>query len=314
MLLCVACSSLVPLIFSIAGNTESPWTTAALSRAGFCIAQTVFLATYDRKLFWQKATWISYRESIFQWTALLFIIAYADYAILAFSLKFVDIAIAALFFEGTVVFAMVLLHIFFRGEDRFIRPNKVVVSLIGLSIIGFGFTALSEYGPTGTFASSSSITALSIGIFLATAAGLTSSFWVAAQRWGVDFGRAVTRETDNLRAELFGIVLARLTGNTISTLITSAVGMVLFGETLHGLNIKTGLALGIAAGIGPIALSKANIDTNTTSVNALTYLIPALSLGFLLCLGLVDVTRVDMLVAGTSIVVAANIGIFLKSK
>lgn len=106
------------------------------------------------------------------WRILLTILGNCEYALFAWSLRYIDIAVTTILFQSWPIFFLLLSAMLLRKDAQFEQSDKGTVSLIlliGLGIVGFTFIIFSQTGEFGEFGEAG-VTNLLIGIALAAGA------------------------------------------------------------------------------------------------------------------------------------------------
>ena len=123
------------------------------------------------------------------WRILLTILGNCEYALFAWSLKFIDIAVTTILFQSWPIFFLLLTALFFRRDASIDPSGKGTVSLIlliCLGIIGFGFIIFSQTGEIGEFGELG-LSQLIFGLLLAVGAMALSNL----KAFGIDWGRSL---------------------------------------------------------------------------------------------------------------------------
>ena len=255
-------------------------------------------------------------QHVQSWPMIWMIISTFEFALFIWSVKFIDIAVAAILYETWPVLLIFLTAWLFREEARYRRISLTTWLLVLLSMAGFSFALASQTADFGSlwdiFSDGSYV-----GAILAILSTIAWSLTAFSFRWGANLGREVTqsagqRGTDYLSLELCFVVVGVFIVSLLAAAVSSGIGLAR-GELLNlsQTPVKTfiggGFLLGLAAVGGSIAWRKANIYTTNLGINALAYATPVLSLIWLFSLGQANVTRVDYLVIGAAAIITANL-------
>ena len=249
---------------------------------------------------------------------LLCILGNCEYALLAWSFRFIDISVSTILFQSWVYFNVILVllgQILKEGEGKDeIKNGKTTLSyilLISLGFIGFAFIIASQSGELGELGDIP-LRHLIIGIILAVSAAALGSLKDRGIGWARNLRDQlpdVSGSIDRLNRspEMFFVLVSFLI-SSLGAAITGAVVGLGRSESLDmellGLAFLGGLIVNGTAGI---LWRRANMDENNKSFNALGYAIPVLSLLFLLWLQLAEISRVDYLLIGVVAIVVANL-------
>ena len=245
------------------------------------------------------------------WRILLTILGNCEYALFAWSLQFIDIAVTTLLFQSWPIFFLLLTAVFLRRDASIDPSGKGTVSLvllIGLGFIGFTFIIFSQTGEIGEFGDIG-LSHLVYGLVLALGAMVLSNLKAFGIVWGRNLGNQLSGSLRGLGSNpaMFFVIISFL----LSSLGAAGVGMVVGsarGETfdfgLLSVAFLAGLAFNTTAGL---MWRKANMADDDISFNALGYAIPILALLFLLLFQQAAITRVDYLILGATAIIVANL-------
>ena len=310
MLITVSGISLVPLLVNVSGGAETPFLFSAYLRTGSSIACVLFLLIFHHSTLFNSNTLLMVRHRVFVWpdNRLLVLagVAALDYAFFALSLKFIDVAVAAILFETWPVFIILLAAWLFRGEGRFRKIGFGTVGLICLSLAGFVFAVASQ---------GAGFSSLDLGLFWRAVFGVAlvvvgtvlAALPAFGWRWSADLSNDLSGESGGGSLDLFCLVVSLLVANCFSIGACLSIGLV-GGERISVDAVVVAIIGGIYAhGVATIALRKANFTTDNLGINALAFATPVLSLVWLFSLSQVDVARFDYLVIGAAAIITANL-------
>ena len=219
------------------------------------------------------------------WRILLTILGNCEYALFAWSLKFIDIAVTTILFQSWPIFFL-LLTALFLWKDASIDPSgKGTVSLIlliGLGIIGFGFIIFSQTGEIGKFGDAG-LSHLIFGLLLALGAMSLSNLKAFGIDWGRNLGNQLSGSLRGLGSDpaIFFVIISFLLSSLGAAIVGLMVGLGRgedFDFGLLSLAFVAGLIINTTAGV---MWRKANMDDDDIGFNALGYAIPILALLFL---------------------------------
>ena len=245
------------------------------------------------------------------WRILLTILGNCEYALFAWSIKFIDIAVTTILFQSWPIFFLILSAMVLRRDTRVDPSGKGLLSLIlliGLGFIGFVFIIFSQAGEIGEF-SELSLFHLVIGLVLAAGALILSNLKAFGIEWARDLGQQLSGSLRGLGSDpaIFFVIISFLFSSLGATVVGLIVGFGR-GETfdfeLLGLAFVAGLAVNTTAGL---MWRKTNMSDDDISFNALGYAIPILALLFLFFFEQADITRVDYLILGATAIIVANL-------
>ena len=313
--------SLVPLVVSRSGGAEAPFLFNSLLRIGVSGGCLFFLLLFFRRTLFDSQNLLTIRDHTLAWEhnkfLLLTVVGNLNYAMFAWSVKFLDIAVSSVLFETWPAIMIFLAAWLFRRSDRYRPLSKYTVFLAFVSLVGFLFGLLSQTsGGGGVGGALTGSTLIGGGLVaLGIVAGALFAFGI---RWGADLGKELVSKDGSRSLELFGAVVALLTANLISAVINCVIGLgsgesfsfsggvaLILGLTLPASGIAI-LGGAFAQALGGILLRRANFLTNTFGINSMAYGIPVLSLGWLYIFGDADVARFDYLAIGAIAIIVSN--------
>ena len=247
------------------------------------------------------------------WRILLCILGNCEYALLAWSFRFIDISVATILFQSWSLFSLVWLIVTFQrsNENSGRQSGKSTISLIlliSLGFIGFAFVIASQTGELGELGNIP-LLHLVIGIILAVSAVALGQL----KNWAISWTRNLNRQLSNSLQGLgnspamFFVVVSFLISSLGAAVIGAIVGLAR-SETLDmellGLAFLGGMIVNATAGL---LWRKANISDENKTFNALFFATPVLSLLFLIWFDLANISEVDYLILGVMAMVVANL-------
>ena len=310
MLVAVICYSTVPL-FVTWGDGDGPFLFGALWRVGHLLGAALFLALAYRPLLLNLDNWKAISRRSLSRDMLLWIVCYSGVAWFAWSAELVDISVTAVLYETWPIILIALTGRLFKREARYRAVSKWTFTLPIMAFVGFVFVVLSQSGGFASFGESSLIT-LAFGVSLALAASAATSLNSFGFRWGASLAKDLPvrhrYERDSL--ELFGNVVGSLVSHVFAIPALALAGFAR-GESVNSETVMFGVLGGaLAAGAAGIVWRKANLMTRDLRINAIAYATPALALIWLLALSIVGDVRLDYLLIGAALTVAANVFIY----
>lgn len=133
MLIAVLAFSVLPLVVNLAGGSESPFLFNAGLRLGVAIACLAFLASLYRHTLAEHKDLAVIKKHIWRWkhNKLLVwaVIGSFDYALFAWSIQFIDIAVSAVLFEIYPIGIIFLTAWVYRKEGRYQKITLTAVVL-----------------------------------------------------------------------------------------------------------------------------------------------------------------------------------------
>ena len=330
MLIATLGYSFVPLLIALGGGAENPFLFNGCLTLGLVLSYLPYLLVTHRELLTKPKLRKLIRERIFPsgrlfslsgLAMLLMIVNNFEFAVYAWSARFVDIALSAILFE-TWPILLVLLTVWLYRTDirrhlRYRSLNLTLLTLMVLGFVGFIFVVLSQEGTLlglGRF----QVTSLVIGVVLAVVASGVTSLSAFGFRWGTDLSEDIQKSKLSLKdpnsLDLFGAVIGSIIANAIVIPLNFAVGLAI-GERLPSHILVLAVAAGaVSHGVGTLCWRKSNLMTSNLGVNAIAFGTPILSLVWLFYFSQADVVRVDFLIIGTAAVMTANLLINIQAE
>ena len=253
------------------------------------------------------------------WRILVCILGNCEYALFAWSLRYIDITVSTILFQSWVYFNLILTIMMLilredEGQDKN-KNGKTTLSymlLVGLGFIGFAFVIASQKGELGELGDVE-LRRLVIGIGLALGAMTLGILKNSGIDWARNLGAQLSDisgsiERLNRSPQMFFVLVSFM----ISSLGAAVIGVVVgfgSGESLDMELIGQAFLYGmIINGTAGILWRNANMDENNKSYNALGFATPILSLVFLFWFGLAGFAEdVDYLILGVMAIVVANL-------
>ena len=340
--------ALIPTLIGHIGGRELPFFFMAAWRAGVAIGCVAILLTLYVPLWFNRYNWGRFRYHLstsetkavdwrfpgirlhirvdelripllkwkipgdfIDWRVLLTILGNCEYALFAWSIKYIDIAVTTLLFQSWPIFFLVLTALLLRKDASFDDSGKGMLSLIlliGLGFIGFVFIIFSQTGEIGKFGEIG-VSELVIGMVLALGAMALSNLKAFGIDWARNLGNQLSGSLRGLGSDpaIFFVIISFF----LSSLGAAVVGIVVGlgrGETLDfevlSLAFVAGLVVNTTAGL---MWRKANMADDDISFNALGYAIPILALVALFIFNQADINRVDYLILGATAIIVANL-------
>ncbi len=311
----------LPLAVARSGGVDSPLLFNATMRMGIVLGCLVALAAGYRSLLVNAGVCSIIARSAVRWTMFFSLLSYFDLAFLAASAQFVDISVSAVLYELWPILMIILMARLFRlGQYR--RNFRAMAPSLVVVFAGVGFVVASQTG--GLALGDAGFSTLAVGLGLAVAAALASSFSAFTFRWARDLvdrlravpvaglgGAPVAGYTPGSLA-IFGVIVGYMLSSLASGVVTLGLG-VAWGEAMSLDLVVVAGGGGLLIAAGGVLFRIANTLTDNLGVNALGYVTPAASLVWLAFFLGIGVARVDFLIVGTAAIVAANLMVNLVS-
>ena len=322
--------SFVPLLIALGGGAKNPFLFNGCLTLGLVLSYLPYLLVTHRELLTNPRLLTLIRERIFPsgrlfslsgLAMLLMIVNNFEFAVYAWSTRFVDIALSAILFE-TWPILLVLLTVWLYRTDikRHLRYQSLNITLLTLMVVGFVgfiFVVLSQEG-TLLGLGGVQLSSLVIGVVLAVIASGVTSLSAFGFRWGTDLSSDIQSSELSLKdpksLDLFGAVVGSIMANAIVIPLNFAVGFS-FGERLPLHILVIAVATGaVSHGVATLCWRKSNLMTSNLGVNAIAYGTPILSLVWLFYFSQADVLRVDYLIIGAVGIMTANLLINIEAE
>ena len=321
MIVAVAAFSLVPLSISWFDAASSPFLFTGIWRFGVSAGCLAFLCLLYWPLLHPRNLRILLRL-LLDWRMALAIVGNCEYALFSWSTAFVNVSTTTMLFGARPIFMILFLSLLFKQSAHFDTPDVAklgTLGMLGVGVVGVVFLLSSE---TGVFLSfGDTVPAeMATGIGLAIGAIVLGSFQAFGYSWGADASGKLEQEIQKrgstVQDELRGAGKSLVLGCVVASFFISSLGASLISlcvgwggndtiapNTAVGAFVS-GMVVNLVAGI---AWRQANVTTNNLSINVIAYLVPILSLVFLLAFSQILVERFDYLIIGAGAIVAANL-------
>ncbi len=310
MLLAVTLFSSLPLVIERGGGGQAPFLFNAGMNAGVALGCLVFIGVLYRRLVFNSASLLVIARRAMDVKLALSVVATFNFALFAWSTRLIDVSVAAILFETWPILLILLMTRLFPGGTRYREPAPEMLLLLVLSLAGFAFVVV---GQAGGFANiqTGALSALVVGVTLAVAGAVATSFTAFSFRWGTDVVHAIPPEArqgiGDHSLEMFGVLVAFFIANTVSAVLNSYAGMNT-GEAMDSRTLLSAVVLGAAInGIANVAWRKANLITDNLGINALANTTPVFSLVWLFLFFQVAPERPDYLIIGAVGIITVNL-------
>ena len=240
---------------------------------------------------------------------LLVVVSGLEYVPFAWSVRFVDVSVTAVFYEGFWPLLVILvLHLLYRGAGRYPPVTFGMSLMLLLAFAGFFLVVAGHEGGAVGVAP-----ATLVGAALAVGASFFGALGCCLFRWGssladslVSAGVGSPGGSGRVRLEMFCVSVGVVTARTLSGLLILSVGWLL-GEGVSLLLLAVGLLTGfVAHTLESLAWRMSNVLTRNPGVNALGYLGPLADLAALWTVSRVTVRSPALLVLGVVLGVVSN--------
>ena len=187
MLFAVFGISLIPLLISWGGGSESPFLFNAGWRYGVVAGCLLYLIASHRPILSNPAVWSLLRRRVFSWAILLAAIGNLEYLAFAWATQFVDISVATVVYEVWPLFLILLLSQLYKGEKRYREIQHSMVIFLAIAIVGLAFVVASQTGDFSWlgFMGEGNLGTL-YGVALALLGAILAPLMAFGFRWGTD--------------------------------------------------------------------------------------------------------------------------------
>ena len=315
--------SLMPLFVAWSGSEGSPFIFNAALAVGEALGSAVFLMAAYRRLIFNKIVWRAVRLKAFSPAMLFWMLAFSDLSFFVWSTQYIDVSVASILFGAWPMILALLTSWLFRRESRYRRISWRAFALFAVAFVGMVMVVFSQAGGLdGVYAGD--FVGLVMGVVLVLTAALITSFSGFGFKWASDFAKALMVASDEglsgqfgLRMdflELFGVMLGMTICGLVVAPMLAGIGLARF-EAVASETLMYGFLSGIFAVAAPgILWYKANLMTYNLSVNAMVYLAPVVSLGWLLAFSLIGDVSLTWLFGGSAAIVGANIVVYFEGR
>ena len=309
MLLSVLVYSFIPLVIARSSAVESPFLFNAGWRLGLGVGCLLTLLVFYRRILFHGETLSLVARSTFSWAIFLATLQSFENALFAWSIRFIDIAVANIIFETWPIVFILLIAWLLREGGGYRRNIRAILPLLALALVGLIFVVLSQAG--GVNLDRVSGVDLGRGVGLAALAAVAASFGAFHLEWGRDLAAKLRNSTTpgvgTASLVLFSTILSYAISSLFGVVPNMMIGFSL-GETI----VIPVMATGIIGGLllhapGGMLFRLANLTTDNLGVNSLNYCIPVLSLIWLAIFSEINVFHADYLIIGTAAIITANL-------
>lgn len=302
----------VPLVIDLGGGTQNPFFFNAWWRLGGFVGGAWVLVVNYRQVLFHKEVVETVVNSVLGFSLLYGIIGKFEYALLAWSTRFVPISTTTVLYEMWPLFLVISLYVRFRHDERYQRNVTNLLAMFLICILGFvvitagrgGFEGIGAYLGSALFGGA----AIALG-----AALLAGTHNAVVFGWGNDLGDRLYERGlggGQLSREswyLFGIVVGHCVSQLASVVPSVGIGLIV-GEGWSWRTAPTATVGGaISTGIADNCFRKANAVTTNLGVNAISYATPVVALVLLWIFTSVVWDRWELLVIGAAGIVIANL-------
>ena len=326
--------ALSPLFLHIGQANQAPFIFNSVRSLFAAFAIIVFLFVFYRSHLFDGATWSVIFRNWKKLSLLVVLLGNFDYAILGWSLKYIDISVASILYETWPLWMIFLTGLMFGKKARYEKIGIFGWVYILIAILGMVFVVSSQHGGLPFNNESGTLFNFMAGVGLALLSALLGAMIGGCSiKWGVDVAKKHKRlerlkNKTNYTCQfvekkkifqqdlsLFFISIAALFGNIFTFLVVS-----ILSGSLPNTEIVEFKNMVVAAIYGFFILTTAqtlfrvgNILTSKLEINAIFYMTPALTIVWLWIFDYINVAMMEWLVWGTAGIIMANIFLNFKN-
>ena len=312
MLVSVLLFAMAPVFITWGEGHKSPFIYNAVILLFECIGIFIYLIVFYRRQLFDREIWWAVRRNWRTWSLLGIMGGTFGYAVLAWSLKYIDVSVTTVIYETWPLLLILWTSKMFQGENRYESIDAFGWVCILMGFAGLGFVILSQTDDVSFAKETMPLIYLFFGVLLAlVAAILSAAYGSCSLLWGTNVLKDVPehkqKETDKDLTMLFvlvAILIASIPGIIIGVTLSVLGG---HNETVSFDNVMIAAALGVFILVPALIFFRvANLATTKLEINALSYATPIFTLVYLAILGYINVPKINWLVVGAIGVVAAN--------
>ena len=312
MLVAVLLYAMMPVFVTLGEGHKAPFMYNAISMLFALLSTSVFLMVFYRRQLFDREIWHVVCRNWRRWSLLGVALGTFRYAIFGWSLRYIDVSVAAVLYETWPLFMILLTGKMFQTENRYENIGAFGWACILMGFVGLGFVISSQTDDVSFAKETIPLFHLFLGVLLAlVSAGLAAMYGSCSLRWGADVLKDIPerkqKETDKDLTMLFALVAIVFTGIPVLPISVALGAWGGHNEIVEVDNMIIAAFLGffVLATAG-ILFRMANLATTKLETNAMGYAIPIFTLVYLAILGYINIPKTDWLVIGAMGVIAAN--------
>ncbi len=343
VLLAVLAWSFSPVTVSLGAGGAAPFSFNGWMRLATILCVLALIFALYRKLVFSTELWsvlgayVQVRE--FRWPLLLTALSALEFFLFAWATAYISVAVASILYGVWPVLIILWMAWLFRGEGRYRRLTWGVLGVVLVSFLGMSLAVISEGGVAWSVGSGSASGLAGIdwavvwswasflGVFIILAGAVCSALAAFSLRWAAGFSWALRRRppvvalvagspfpSSGVALDFFAILAVLLISRGFAVALCLPLAALLeYDRGFVSWNLIGWAALGgVFSCCGSLTYRWANLVTNDLAVNALCYLIPAVSVLMLWCFGQGLAPRWDLLVLGLVLVTVGNFAVNLS--
>ena len=321
MMISVAAFSAMPALFKLGAAEDSPFLFTGIYFLNIGMGMGAAILLVKRNLQLKPEVQDNIIGDIVHhckgWLMLVSMFGSCGYVLFAIGLRYVDISIAAILYETSPLFLMLLMSVLDRDSERYDAISLSTFLFVILAIVGVTLVILSHndtpqpllairvnLAEPGTAIGAIFVLMAAIGAALRLGCTLKVSEALAEKH----SGKSIRNRAQVVFSSIMTCICLSVAGGILCTIGLFASEAI----SLHQLSYAVGGGFFITS-IGTVALRVANLTTRDLGVNSLAFATPLIALVWLWSLSIVDVSHLDYLTIGAMGIVASNLLINAKA-
>ena len=241
---------------------------------------------------------------------ILWQIAHYGFPVFAFSATLIDISVASALVKMDLILMILITERLFIGEGRFEKVNKGTIGFLVIALAGAVSVIFSQAERAFSIGDINPLIFV-LGVSLALFAAFLESLIGYGFRWSYDTSRLMPgiEGYDMRKMERFVVIMGVLICAVVATPGIAAIGFIK-GEPPEFRTFALGFGSGLLLGAGSTILWRTGtLIAGNLSVNVISYIVPPLSLAWLLSLSLVGNVNIPFLLFGAAAIALSLMGI-----
>ena len=322
MIIVVATFSTIPALFELGGAEKSPFLFSGILQIGIGLGLGTAIVLLKKKLPLEKELLLVpaigevVRSHYNTGLIVASVIGSCFPVLFALGLRFVDVSIAAILYETSPLFLIMLMSLLFydkmkkKNEQRYNALSIDTMFFIFLAMAGVALVVLSQNSalePLQEIRSNFATRGTLLGAGLVLLSAVCAAMRPACT---AKIGDSLAKETPNTT----GRKIEEIVFSTFMTCVCSVIaggtfcvlGLIM-SETISSHQLFYASLGGFADAVAIVAFRTAILKTKDLGVNAISFATPLVALMWLWALSLIDVPHLDYLIIGAMGIVASNL-------
>ena len=311
MVIVVVGISVIPLLLNLGGSSDAPFLFNAFWRLGVALGCLFFVCAFYLPVITNLGVLRLVVRRVACWAILFAVLGNCEYLLFAWSNSFIDISVVTILYEIWPLFLIWLTAYLFRNDPRYRKLKYSSFPLLVFPFIGYLLAIASQTGEL-SLDFSGGLGTTAIGVVLALGAALLAPLMAFGFKWGAELSEEINGnfEQYNLsyrNLDMFCAILAFLVSSGGASIINFSAGLI-SGESVTTYMMLVAVVGGaVANAVGGIAWRKAQFSTDNLGVHAMAFSVPVVALIFLFSFQQAEISRVDLLVIGSAMIIVANL-------